>query len=369
MTAPGTLPGPPTVAQLRAAFDGAGSGTVGLEEEVLLVDAATGEPALVALDVVTAAADPRIKTELPACQLELATTPHHSVADALAELAALRRALVAACPPSILPIASAVHPLAPGAAVIADTPRSRSLTAEYGGVAQRQLVGALQVHVALGSADTALAVYNALRGFLPEIAGLAAAAPFYEGHDTGFASVRPLLCTLLPRQGVPPPIASWEAFAEDLRWGASAGRIADPGRWWWELRPHVRFGTLEVRVPDVQPTLDGAAGVASLVHALANHLAELHRSGADLGAPPTWRIAENRWAALRDGARGQLADLDTGETVATEVRLRSLIDAVEDHAPQGLDQARQRLERTAAEELRAAGLDGSVAWLASAFAP
>ena len=356
-----------TLPELHAAFAGAGQGTVGLEEEILLVHADTWGPAAVAGEVVAAAADPRIKPELPAAQLELATRPHTTVADAVSELAALRRALVAACPPGVVPVASAVHPLGRGPAAISASARSRGLVAEYGAVAERQLVGALQVHVAVGDPDAALAVYNALRGLLPELAALAAAAPFLGGRDSGFASVRPLLCTLLPRQGVPPPIASWSAHLEDLRWGAAAGSVAEPGRWWWELRPHLTFGTLEIRVPDTQPTLAAAAGVAGLAHALVCHLARRHRAGEELGAPPSWRIAENRWAALRDGVHGHLADLATGEVSTAAGRLRALIDAVEAEAPGGLDQTRALVDRPTVDRLREAGPDGVLPWLAEAF--
>src|SRR5213075_2861884 len=134
----------------------------------------------------------------------------------------------------------------------------------------------LQVHVAPGDAERTLAVYNALRGHLPELAALAANAPFHAGRDTGFASVRPLIGGLLPRQGVPPAIPSWEAFAETLRWGRVAGAVPEPRRWWWELRPHLAFGTLELRVPDAQTTVADAAAVAAFVHALVARLGERH---------------------------------------------------------------------------------------------
>jgi carboxylate-amine ligase len=352
---------------LRAAFDATPPLTVGLEEEVLLLDPATWLPVPEAHDVVVAADDPRIKTELPAAQVELATGPHAEVAAAVAELRALREGLARACGAAVAPAAAAVHPLVQGPSPVGPSPRSQALSAEYGEVAHRQLVGALQVHVPVGGADATLAVHNALRGYLPEVAALAAAAPFHEGRDSGLASVRPLLSTLLPRQGVPPAIASWEAFAEDLRWGAASGRVAEPGRWWWELRPHPGFGTLEVRVPDVQPTLAGAAGVAAFVHALVRHLAVRHEAGEVLGAPATWRIAENRFSALRSGVRGTLVDLETGEPEATADRLHRLVDLVEPHAPDGLDGTRALLARSPAEELRAQGVDGVAPWLAAVF--
>jgi glutamate---cysteine ligase / carboxylate-amine ligase len=358
-----------TVEELHGVFAAAGSGTVGLEEEILLVDRGTWLPAPAAADVARSAGDPRVKTELPAAQLELATAPHATVADAIAELAALRRALLAACPPSVAPVATPVHPLVGGPSALSDDERSRAMADEYGAVARRQLVGALQVHVAPGDADTALAVYNALRGHLPELAALAAAAPFHAGEDTGLASIRPLLCTLLPRQGVPPAIDSWASHLEDLRWGAATGRVREPGRWWWELRPHLGFGTLEIRVPDTQPTIEAAAAVAGLAHALVCHLAERARAGEELGAPPSWRIGENRWSALRDGVHGSLADLRTGETAPTAARLHALVDAVEGHAPGGLDGVRRCIERNAADALRTAGPAGAVPWLAEVFPP
>ena len=352
---------------LRARFDATAAGTVGLEEEVLLVDPATWAPVPVAHEVAAAAQDPRITTELPAAQVELVTRPHTGAAAAVAELQDLRTALVAACGAAVVPVAAAVHPLVQGPVPVGPSDRSQALSAEYGEVAHRQLVGALQVHVAVGGADATLAVHDALRAHLPEIAALAAAAPFHEGRDSGLASVRPLISTLLPRQGVPPAIGSWERYLADLRWGAAAGSVADPSRWWWELRPHPGYGTLEVRVPDVQPTLAGAAAVASLVDALVRLLAARHADGEPLGAAPTWRIAENRWSALRDGPHGHLADLETGERQPTRHRLLRLIDLVEPHAPDGLDGTRALVERGAADDLRAAGVAGAVPWLASVF--
>ena len=115
--------------------------------------------------------------------------------------------------------AAGVHPFAAPLGVLNAGERYDTILADYGDVARAQLVCALQVHVAVGSADATLAVYNALRGHLPELAALAANAPFHAGRDTGFASVRPLIGGLLPRQGVPPELGSWAAFAAMLRWG------------------------------------------------------------------------------------------------------------------------------------------------------
>jgi carboxylate-amine ligase len=351
---------------LRDAFDRPDPLTVGLEEEVILVDPATMLPIPAAADAVVAAADPRIKQELPACQVEIFTRPHEGVAGALAELASARAALARACGDWARPAAAAVHPLAASADVVS-TERGQAFDETYGEVARRQLVGALQVHVAVGGAEATLPVYNALRGHLPELAALAAAAPFHEGHDTGLASIRPVIAGQLPRQGVPPAITSWASFADDLRWGAMSGSVPEPRRWWWELRPHVQHGTLEVRVPDVQPTVTAARGIASVVHALVCRLVALHHDGCPLPTHPTWRIAENRWSALRDGVHGTLADLRTGEPQPTDRRLHALLDEIEPHAPCGLDAARCLIDHNAADDLRAVGVDGAMRWLTDRF--
>jgi carboxylate-amine ligase len=298
-----------TAAELRAVFDAAEALTVGLEEEAMLLDPET-------LDLVPlgdTVAGGRLKRELPAAQVEVATPPARTVPEAIAELAAGRRALRAASEGTARPATAGVHPFAAPLGELSAGPRYDGILDDYGDVARAQQVCALQVHVAVGSAQTTLDVYNALRGHLPELAALAANAPFHAGRDTGLASVRPLIGGLLPRQGVPPPIPSWEAFAETLHWGQASGVVPEPRRWWWELRPHAAFGTLELRVPDAQTTLADAAAVAAFAHALVAWLADRHVAGEPLGVADDWRIAENRWAACRHGLDGTFADLVTGE--------------------------------------------------------
>lgn len=355
--------------ELRGVFDATDRLTVGIEEEVILVDSRSGCPAPVAEEVVVGAHDPAIKSELPSCQVELVTRPHRTVEGAIRELTEARLMLAAACGSSVEPIAAAVHPWTPSVP-LNRSERHRRIEREFGEVARRQLVGSLQVHVAVGSADATLAVHDALRGRLPDIAALAASAPFHEGRDVGLASVRPLICGQLPRQGVPPAIGSWSRFAAEMSWGGFDGPAADPRMWWWELRPHLLHGTLEVRVPDVQASLGAAEAVVRTVHALVGHLLERHEAGQVLDVPETWRIEENRWRALRDGVHGELLDLVTGEPVLTRRRLAQLLDTIEPHAGDGgLDGARALLSGNGADDLRAVGVTGSVRLLADAFPP
>jgi carboxylate-amine ligase len=269
--------------------------------------------------------DQRFKLEMPASQIEIVTPASPSLEEAVDALREGRRWLAERTSGLVRLAAAGVHPSSPGIGELNRLERYERTIREYGVRARRQLVCALQVHVSVGDADGALAVYNAARSYLPLLAALAANAPFYEGHDTGLASVRPKLAQLLPRQGVPPEIESWEAYAEAFRWGASSGAFDDPRRWWWELRLHPGFGTLEFRVPDAQSTVDDAAAVAATVQALVVWLAERHRGGERLSVAPTWRIEENRWLACRDGMQGQMADLQSGILRPTSALLAELV--------------------------------------------
>jgi glutamate---cysteine ligase / carboxylate-amine ligase len=366
-----------TADALREPFERGGALTVGLEEELMLLDPATLDLAAGARDALAAVGDdPRFKLELPASQIEILSEPCATVGEAAAQLAAGRRALVDALGGRFRVAGAGAHPFASGRGVLNEGPRYDGIRAEYGEVARRQLVCGLHVHVALGGADRTLAVYNAMRGFLPELAALAANAPFYEGRDTGLASVRPKICDLLPRQGVPPAIASWDELAADLRWGAAAGRVPEPRQWWWELRMHPTYGTLEVRVPDTQTTVADAAAVGAFAHALAHWLAARHDAGEPLPVAPSWRIGENRWSACRHGLGAPLADLETGERRPARERLARLLGELGPHARElgcdaELEMARGLLERSGSEQQRAvaaeSGVKGVARWLADQF--
>ena len=253
--------------------------------------------------------DPRFKLELPAAQLEILTSAAGDAsADAIAELrhGARRprrgRRRAAARRRRRAPVRRAGGRAQPRRALRAHASR------EFGSIARRQLVFALQVHVAPGGADRALARLQraALLPARDRGAGRQRARST-TARDTGLASVRPKIAELLPRQGVPPPLASWDELRRRAALGrARRDRAAMPNAWWWELRPHPRFGTLELRVPDAQTTVAEAAAIAALCQALVAWLGERFdarraaRRWPRAGGSP--RTAGRR---LRDGVDGE----------------------------------------------------------------
>lgn len=368
---------PPTAPSLRAVFDRTEPHTVGIEDEVMLLAPTTLELVPRATEVLAQVGDdPRFKLELPASQVEIAVAASSRVEDAVIALLEARR-LLAARVDGLVRLASAgVHPFSPGSGELNRLPRYEPTIAEFGPIARRQLVCALQVHVAVGAADRALAVYNAARSYLPLLAALAANAPFYEGADTGLASVRPKIGQLLPRQGIPPAIASWDDYADALHWGLSTKTFTTQ-TWWWELRPHASFGTLEFRVPDGQASVADAAAIAAVTQALVVWLGDRHDHGERLRVMETWQIEENRWSACRHGVEGDMADLcGDGRPRRTRELLNVLIERLEHTASQlgthhELTHAQRMVEVNGAIAQRKAatrGGDQAVAhWLSERF--
>ncbi|HEX8121331.1 MAG TPA: YbdK family carboxylate-amine ligase [Solirubrobacteraceae bacterium] len=335
----------PPSASLRAAFEIPSGLTVGIEEEVMLVDAATLDLAPRAGEVLEAlGGDPRFKLEMPAAHLEIVLPPLASAADVAHALLAARRDLAAACEPlGLLVAAAGVHPFAAPRGPVNGGPRYESMVAEFGDVARSQLVCALQVHVAVRPADRAMAVYNALRPFLPLISALAANGPIFEGRDTVLASKRPAICELLPQQGMPPA----------LTWDSYAAAAVDPARWWWELRPHPAHGTLEVRVPDAQATVEEAAAVVGVVHALVAKLAD--DAGAPAPASPPSAVgapaAADRAAATAALQADRRVAFQHGLAGPLGPRVRALLDDLAPHA----ERVRAAIQLESARALAARG--------------
>jgi carboxylate-amine ligase len=359
---------------VRDAFEADAPMTVGIEEELMLLHPESLDLAPVASAVLERLdGDQRFKPELPAAQLEIMLPPVATVGEAAAALAAARADLATAAGGLALPAGAGAHPFAAVEGELTSGERYDAILDRYGWVARRQLVFGLHVHVAVRPADRALAVYNALRSYLPLIAALAANAPFYAGADTGLASVRPTICDLLPRQGVPPAMASWEELEGALT-------FARPGEWWWEARLHPVFGTVEVRAPDTQTTVAETAAIAAVVHALVASLAERHAAGEELAVAPSWRIAENRWSAYRYGLEGEMADLAIGELAPTRERAVALLDRLDAAAERvgcaaELEAARRALplngadrqREAAAQALPAPAPRAAAAWLRARF--
>ena len=183
------------------------------------------------------AGDGRFKAELVAAQIETLTPPPATAASAAAVLRDARRDLAAALDGRALVAGAGVHPFAAALGELHGAPRYASSRRSSPASHAASSSSACTSMSSCAAPARAVAIHDALRSYLPELAALAANAPFYEGHDSGLASVRPTIAAMLPRQGVPPSLEAGRHSS--ARWtGARRRRAAQEGRWWWELRLH-----------------------------------------------------------------------------------------------------------------------------------
>jgi carboxylate-amine ligase len=334
--------------------------TVGVEEEVMILDAETLELAP-RVETFVAGADGRnlrgvLKTELHASVVELASDVSATADEAIERVLELRRVAREIAEQNGLRIAAAgSHPTAiPAELEIAPQDRYRDFVAYAGPTARRQGVSGLHVHVGMPDADTCFRVLETILPWLPLVLALSANSPYFEGRDTGMLSIRAEVLGFLPRRGAPPPVGSyreWEAYIERM---VAAGVAVDYTSFWWDVRPHPRFGTLEIRVPDQATSLEHTA---SLVHLLRD-LCEWALDAPPRPVDPAERgvYDQNRWAASRFGPRGKLVHPDRDVAVSVSELLGDL--PVEARGFDGTTcEADRQLDVGSADGLRAVSAD------------
>jgi carboxylate-amine ligase len=273
----------------------------------------------------------RVKPELLQSVVEVATNVAHSVDEAMDDLRSLRARLRdAASEREALIVSAGTHPFSRYEhQEVTDRPRYRELVEDMGWVAERELIFGLHVHVGLGSPDTAIACLNATRTFLPELLALSANSPFWQARPTGLASTRTKVFEAFPRSGLPPAFASWEEFELLVDRGIKAGSFADYTYIWWDLRPHPRLGTIELRICDAQASIGAVEGIVALVQSLVATLAEAYEDGETLPVQPVTLVDENKWRATRDGLDARLVDLDNDTERSAREAVLALVERSE----------------------------------------
>ncbi len=302
--------------------------TLGIEEELMLLGA--GDLALTAgvEELVAAVGDQRVKPELMQSQIELATSPHATVAAAEDELRELRAQVVRAGAQLGLRIAGAgTHPFSLAESQpLTVRDRYRELAAAVRYPLRREACFGMHVHVAVGGANKALRVMEAILPDLPLLLAVSTSSPFWRGEPTGLHSTRTAVFQSLPRSGLPPAFGSYEEYARGVERLERAGALPDHSYLWWDARPHPRFGTLEVRILDVQPRAGDCAALAALVQALVRHYGRRDDDGERFAPADRFVVAENRWLAARWGLHAQLVDLAADAAVPARRALDELLD-------------------------------------------
>jgi carboxylate-amine ligase len=212
---------------------------------------------------------------------------------------------------------------------IIDTPHYRRNDELLRYVVWRNNTFGLHVHIGFAGADRAIAVHDALRGFLPELLALSASSPFVEGVNSGLHSARTEIFTrMFPRCGIPDAYGDWAGFRDYVSFLYRTGSISEHTQIWWSVRPHLAYPTVEIRICDGQPDLAEAQSLAALCYALAARCVRAHDEGEPIPSLPHRLLEENLWRAIRWGLSGELLDFERGEPVPARARLEQLVDWV-----------------------------------------
>ena len=303
--------------------------SLGVEEELMILDAETFAP-VPAVRTIVAESEHldlpgRLKTELHASIVELNTDVCGTAREALEAVRTLRAAAASLAERHGLRVAAAgSHPFArPEELEIVTEPRYQEFVDYAGITARRQGVSGLHVHVGLRDEHTCMHVLEGVLPWLPVVLALSANSPYLSGVEAGMLSARAEVLSLLPRRGAPPAFGGygeWERFVERL---VASGLVRDYTAIWWDVRPHPRFGTLEIRMPD-QPTALALTGAfVALLQALCAAVAERPPRPAD--ALGRGIYDQNRWAAARFGPQGKLIPPDGAQAIpASELAVELL---------------------------------------------
>ena len=308
---------------MEHAFGNSAPFSLGIEEEFQLVSAESYELVPRFDEIAAEAHDERVRQELMTSVLEAATGVHGRVAEAVAEVREIRGRLHDAAAEHGALIASAgTHPFSRWEdQEITDSPRYQGVVEKLRWVAERVAIFGLHVHVGIESPDTAVKIATGLRTWLPELLAISANSPYWQARDTGLASTRIQVFDTMPRSGLPPRLNSFADFEQLVARGAAAGFFPDYTYVWWDVRPHPKLGTIELRVCDAQTRVQNVAGLAALVQSLAATLAERPAE-----PQPRTLIAENRWRAARHGLDADLVDLASDEARPAREAVRELLE-------------------------------------------
>jgi carboxylate-amine ligase len=314
--------------------------TLGVEEEYMLLDGGTFD-LVQHIDTVLAAIsghelETQINAELMQSVLEIATPVCRTAADVDRELRRLRGYVTSVAKKDDLRVGSAgTHPFSLFERQrITARDRYRHLVDQLQYVARRELIFGLHVHVAVDDPEKAIQVVNGLVAHLSSLLALSASSPFWRGEPTGLSSSRQMVFAAFPRSGPPPRFRDYADYAEVVGQLEKTGCIADYTHIWWDIRPHPRLGTIEIRICDAVTRVEDAVALAAFCQALVKHYCERHDRGDEIPSYHRILTTENKWLAARYGLEAPVMDLATGRRnrvpVAQLVR-RTLRD-IEPHA-------------------------------------
>ena len=310
--------------------------TVGLEWELALVDADSGDmrqagPAVVAALSPDDAPHPHIHAEFLRNTVELVSGVSRTVAEAGRDLVGAMEEVRTVTDPMRVELMSAgTHPFSSWTTQkLTDKERYHTVVDRAQIWGRQMLIYGLHVHVGIEDREKVLPILRSLLVYYPHLLALSASSPYFDGRDTGYASQRALLFQQLPTAGIPYQLESWEELERYVSDMLHTGVIDVFNDIRWDIRPAPKFGTIEVRVSDGVSNLTELLSLAALTHCLVEHLSTLIDDGVPLPTMPQWFVQENKWRAARYGMDAIIILDDAGNEELVVDATRRLVAELE----------------------------------------
>lgn len=327
---------------MRLDFAKSAQSTVGIEWELGLVDATTGQLRNVGDDILAKLEVPtgepfQIVGEFKLNTLELVTGVCQSVNQGLNQLATAGRYLLDVIEPENMALFSqGTHPfaIAHDEPISPDSRYQKLLDrTQYWG--QQMLIYGVHAHIGLDHVNKAMPAINALINYYPHMLALSASSPYWGGYDTGYASQRTLVFQQLPTSGLPFQFQQWEEYEHVVGDLFKVGVVDDVTEVRWDVRPVPRFGTVEQRICDGVSTLEQIGAIVALTQCLVH---EAVGGDADqvqrVGIMPPWFVQENKWRAARYGLDAIVIIDETGTEMLVTDHLEHVLNRLEPIADQ-----------------------------------
>ena len=318
---------------MNIVFAGSERPTLGVEIETQLVDEAGALATdTAATKILSTLGDkPGFKHELLECCVEVITDVCPTVGHVRKDLGGKVEQLIEASENlGYRVMSSGTHPFSAWSdQTVSPDPRYHRLIDDCQWTARRLLIFGVHTHVGVGSGEEAIAVSNSLATYIPHFLALSSSSPFWQGRDSGLASIRSKIFESLPTAGLPYSMENWGQFQRFMRTLIGAGTIRSIREVWWDIRPHPGFGTLELRICDGIPSMDEICAITALAQSLVVWLAERYNSGLELPKHQAWTIRDNKWRAARYGLDAEIIRDEEGNLLSLRRSVGDLVETLE----------------------------------------
>lgn len=310
--------------------------TLGVELEIQLVDSeslALVQRSSSVIDSLKSFKD-SVKHELMMSNLEVISKVCADVSEAETDLKEKLKVVIEAASESSTCLAMAsTHPFSRWRdQAVTDTERYKGLLESLQMVGRRFNIFGLHVHVGVDGAEKSIYIMNKMLYYLPHLLAISSNSPFWQGENTGLKSYRTKVFETLPTTGLPFYFHGWSDYLTLVKNYIATGTIKTIRELWWDIRPHPEFGTIEVRICDIPPTLKDVLSIAALVQAIVKRLSDEFDRGVPFERPPLFVTRENKWRASRYGIDGEFLTKDGASTISVKEAVEVVLDFVKDQS-------------------------------------